>query len=195
MQNTVHSLFPAGVCLSQWNPHDLVLAEQIREYCLATVKEVYGFDYREDWHRDLDSLLLGEASDYAHGQRGCMLVLQNEKGEVIGTAGMRGLFWKPNMVEMFQERYGDCQQVASNWRMYIRADYRKQGMGKILVTLREMAAIRYGYTRMYLHCDINAIRLRNHWEVLGFSNFCNEGQTAHYDKELSERMFELKKAS
>lgn len=182
--NTPRPLIPTGLTISQWDPADLALAAQIRTFCLQMVKEVYGFDYNPDWHLDLDSLLLGEASHYAPANRGCMLVVRTASGEVVGTAGMRGLFWKTNMVEMFKDRYGDCQHIASNWRMYIHPAHRKQGMGKVLVALREMAAIGFGYTTTYLHCDINATRLRNHWEELGFTNFINEGQTAHYDKPL-----------
>ncbi len=178
-------LLAKGVTLSQWDSSDQTTAQEIRSFCLAMVKEVYGFDYNPDWHQDLDSLLEGEASHYTAANRGCMFVLRSPQGEVIGTAGMRGLFWKPNMVEKFRERYGDCQQIASNWRMYIHPAYRGQGMGKSLVTLRELAAVNYGYHTMYLHCDIAALKLRNHWETLGFVNFANDIKTSHYDKPLA----------
>ena len=178
------TLLPTGVRLSQWHPSQREFAESLRQYCLNMIQEVYGYDYRQDWHRDLDSLLSGDQSDYSPNQRGCMLVLQNEMNEIIGTAGMRGLFTQPKMLERFPIRFKNANTVASNCRMYIRADYRRLGMSKILIALRELAAQRYGYSTLYLHCDINAHRLRQHWESFGFENFCNEDQTSHYDKSI-----------
>lgn len=177
-------LIPAGLTICQLSPADTALAKACREFCLRMIKLTYGYDYTPEWHVDLDSLLQGEASHYSAANRGAFFVVRDEGGNVVGTCGMRGLRWKPNMVEQFKDRYGDAENVGSNWRMYVDPAWRKQGLGSVLIALRQQAAAKYGYHTLYIHCDINAARLRAYWETQGFRLIGTDEDIAHYDKPL-----------
>lgn len=96
-----------------------------RAFCLDAIKEFYDFDYRPDWHADLDSLLLpAPQNHYSASNRGAFC---DADGSLVATAGIRRLGWKPQLVTAFAERCPEPEAVSSLWRVYVRADQRGCG--------------------------------------------------------------------
>lgn len=156
-----------------------------REFCLATIQEFYGFDYRADWHADLDGLLLApERNHYSRHNRGAFWTLSDAAGEIVGTAGIRHLAWKPNVLAMFPDRYPCGEEVASLWRVYVRKDRRGQGLGRWLAGLSERAALELGYPAMYLHATSDAHATLAFWQAVGYRFVGICPTSTHYDKRL-----------
>jgi GNAT superfamily N-acetyltransferase len=174
---------PPGLTLTKL-AHDPVLAEDCRRFCLSAIKATYGYGYTPEWHADLDSLRNGDASHYAACNRGAFFVLRDAEGRVVGTAGVRGLRHNPGIATLFADRYPDIDRVAFNCRLYLDPAWRRQGLGRMLIGLRESAARGMGYATVYIHCDARAERLRRYWLREGFRLITDAGGVAHYDKPL-----------
>jgi GNAT superfamily N-acetyltransferase len=160
-------------------------AARARQFCLDVIKEFYGFDYRPDWHGDLDSLLLPAAGNHFSSlHRGAFWIVENRKGEIVATTGIRHLGWKPNCVALFSDLYGDGTGIASLWRQYVRKDMRGCGLGKKLAALCENEARGRGYERMYLHASSNASATVGFWKSSGYVAIADDGETIHFDKYL-----------
>lgn len=156
-----------------------------RQFCLETIKEHYGFDYNPDWHFDIDSLLRPEADNhYAEQNRGIFWVVTNEKAELLATIGVRGLWFKPALVEAFRERYPEPEKVGSLWRLYVRKDQRGQGLGTKLNRLVEEESLKLGYTNMYLHATSDAVATIAFWKSVGYESIGEWDQSTHFDKKL-----------
>jgi GNAT superfamily N-acetyltransferase len=174
---------PTGLLLCQLGD-DPALAEDCRRFCLSAIKSTYGYDYTPAWHADLDSLRRGEESHYAAANRGAFFMLRDGERRVVGTAGVRGLRYNPGIAGMLAHRYPDIDRVAFNCRLYVDTAWRRQGLGRILIALREEAARRMGYVILYIHCDAKAERLRQYWLRQGFQLISAANGVAHYDKPL-----------
>jgi GNAT superfamily N-acetyltransferase len=111
-------------------------------------------------------------------------VIRDPQGGVVGTAGMRGLRCNPGLADMFARRYPRIDRVAFNCRLYVAPAWRGQGLGRILIALREQTARQMDYATVYLHCNANAERLRRYWLAQGFRLIHESGEVAHYDKAL-----------
>src|SRR5688572_19167075 len=72
-----------GLTLSQFED-DRSLAEDCRRFCLRTIRSTYGYDYRPEWHDDLDSLREPAACHYTASNRGVFFVLRDADGHVVG---------------------------------------------------------------------------------------------------------------
>ena len=177
------SIHPA-LTLTRLEEDSPALADDCRRFCLRIIKLTYGYDYRPDWHDDLDSLREGEASHYAPGNRGAFFAVRDAKGNVVGTAGMRGLSYRPIIAALFTRRYPDIERVAFNGRVYVDPAWRKHGLGRLLIGVRENAARSMGYATLYHHCDAKAERLRQYWIGQGFRLVAEGDAVAHYDKAL-----------
>lgn len=156
---------------------------EVRQFCLDTIKEFYGFDYRRDWHIDLDTLLLPAIENhYSRRHRGAFWALRDTRGDVIATVGFRHLAWKPNVIEMFPHRYTRGEDIASLWRLYVRKDQRGHGLGRWLTKLCEAEAHRIGYGTMYLHASSDALATLAFWQAVGY-HFVGTCETStHFDK-------------
>jgi len=65
---------PHGLTLSPLRDEPGPQHAEARAFCLAVIKEFYGFDYNPDWHADLDGLLLSsEQNRYSRLNRGAFL--------------------------------------------------------------------------------------------------------------------------
>jgi GNAT superfamily N-acetyltransferase len=176
---------PAGLTLAQLREDSSRDHAQARQFCLDTIKEFYGFEYRRDWHVDLDSLLLpATANHYSRHHRGAFWILRNQAGEIAATAAIRHLGWKPNIVTMFPERYPRGEDIASIWRVYVRKDLRRHGLGRWLTALCEQEATRLGYRAMYLHCTTDALATVAFWQSVGYRIIEADAETTHLDKRL-----------
>ncbi|TKW61651.1 MAG: GNAT family N-acetyltransferase [Blastochloris viridis] len=185
MQNPSHALLAPGLTISQWHPSQTQAGEEARTFCLSVIKDTYGYDYRPDWHADLDSFAKGEESRYSPANGGAFFIIRNHDGEIIGTGGIYSMVHKPNFIELFgKQRYGDVSQTACMGRTYLKKEYRGNALSRTLVPMLEMAAKANGYTRMSLDCEASADRLRRHWESFGFTDFLIDGPTAFYDKRI-----------
>jgi GNAT superfamily N-acetyltransferase len=174
---------PHGLSVSQLPEQPGAEHAATRTFCLDTIREFYGVKYRPDWHDDLDSLLQPrEANHYATYHRGGFWVLRNAEGIIIGTAGVRGLKWKPALIEAF---YDQADAIASLWRVYVRRDLRGCGIGRWLNALAEREAARMRYTTMYLHASADARATIVFWRSAGYRQIADTGADLHFDKELS----------
>ena len=171
-----------GITLCQLDKHTspatLALA---RAHCLSAIQDAYGYDYRPDWHWDLDSLLTPEHSPYFCGRNGAFFILSGGDQAVIGTAGIRCLSSSPSILESYGARYPRPTEVAYLCRVYVDRQHRKQGLGDYLTKLCRQGARDRGYQAIYFHCDRRALRLRAYWESLGFTCFAEDDMSAHYD--------------
>lgn len=177
-------LLAPGLTVTRWQPHMAALGGQARTFCLSTIKDTYGYDYRPDWHADLDSLTQGESSRYNPASGGVFLVVQNLNGDIVGTGGAYSLTHKPHFIALFGGKYANPAQVACMGRTYLQKQYRGNALSRTLVPMLEAAAAGYGYTHMCLDCEASAARLRNHWESFGFTTVIEDGSTAFYDKSV-----------
>jgi len=160
-----------------------------RQFCLDVIKEFYGFDYRPDWHGDLDSLLLPPVGNHFSSlHRGAFWIVENGQGEIIATTGIRHLGWKPNCASLFSDLYGDGTGIASLWRQYVRKDLRGLGLGKTLAALCEREALIRGYERMYLHASSDASATVGFWKSRRYAAIADDGETIHFDKLLTRRL-------
>ena len=184
MHNPGHSLLAPGLTISQWHPSQLKEGTEARTYCLSVIKDTYGYDYRPDWHADLDSLTQGEESRYNPAKGGAFFIIRNHAGEIIGTGGIASMAYKPHFIELFGSRYQQPEKVAVMGRTYLKKEYRGNALSRTLVPMLEMAAVANGYTHMNLDCEAAADRLRRHWESFGFTTILINGSTAHYDKSV-----------
>jgi GNAT superfamily N-acetyltransferase len=176
---------PAGLRLAQLPEALSPDHAEARQFCLDTIKEFYGFDYRPDWHEDLDSLLLpATGNQYSRHHRGAFWILRNQAGEIAATAAVRHLGWKPNIVTMFRERYPRGEDIASIWRVYVREDLRRRGLGRWLTALCEKEATRLGYRAMYLHATSDALATVAFWQSVGYGIIEADQTTTHFEKRL-----------
>ena len=170
----------------QYRALDTSEAQHARVFCLQIIKEEYGFEYRPDWHEDLD--LLGTKKDlYAPQKRGLFLIARDD-GKIIGTGGLRSLITKPLFFERFKDRYKGLS-VASLWRVYVNVRERSKGIGTQLVQLLEAEAKKREYTRIYLHTSRKNPSAVRFWIEKGYKIFLeedNEEKTVHMDKELTK---------
>lgn len=177
---------PQDITLSQLDkdtPRDRLV--EVRAYCLDAIKDAYGYDYRPDWHWDLDSLFTPAHSPYFCEQNGAFYMLQAEDRAFIGTAAIRCLSSSPNIVERYGARYPAPKSVAYLCRVYVHRQHRKQGLGDALTRLCRQTAHRRDYQAIYFHCDRKARRLRIYWESLGFTCFAEDDMSAHYEASLT----------
>lgn len=176
---------PQGLSLALLNDEPGPMHTAARQFCLDVIKEFYGFDYRPDWHADIDSLLLPAAGNhYSSLNRGAFWVLLDSQGNIRATAGIRHLGWKPAILAAFAHRYGDGRDVASLWRVYVRKEHRGQGLGNWLNALSEREAMRLGFARMYLHASSDAAATLGFWRARGYENIGEFGDSIHFDKLL-----------
>lgn len=179
---------PAGYTLLRLADQPSSVHAAARKFCLDTIKEFYGFDYRREWHVDLDSLLLaGAENHYSAQSRGAFWLLYDAAGAIAGSGGIRHLGWKPNLIEMFAGRYPHPEEVASLWRVYVRRDLRGQGLGSWLARLAEEEAARMGYDTMYLHATSDALATLAFWRSVGYRVIeAPPSDSTHFDKLLPQ---------
>ena len=161
-----------------------VSPKQVRVFCLQIIKEVYGYDYRPDWHVDLDSLLQ-KNGEYSEKQNGAFFVALDNK-QLVGTIGIKSLLTKTTLLKKFP-RYGDGKSIGSIWRAYVDKDYRGKGIGKKLVEFAEKFSKDNGHKKIYLHTsklNPNAVAF---WQKRGYEIILEDtdpDQTIHLEKPL-----------
>ena len=156
-----------------------------REFCLAVIKQHYGFDYRQDWHGDLDSLLLSpEKNHYSAANRGAFWTLKAPHGAIAATAAIKVLSWQPTVLADIGPRYSDISKTATLVRAYVAKERRGGGIGKWLNELCESHARASGYSLMYLHASTDAPATIAFWKRCGYVEFGAFGFSTHFDKPL-----------
>lgn len=156
-----------------------------RRFCLDVIKEFYGTDYRPDWHADLDSLTSDDPRCWFSSQNsGAFWVVQDAVGDIIATAGLYILRWKPNLVAALAGRYPEPETIPQLVRVYVRGDQRGRGIGVWLHELAEAEIIQRGDRILYLHASAGTPATLKFWLGRGFAEFANAEGTAHFDKSL-----------
>ena len=159
-----------------------------RTFCLAVIKEFYGFDYRPDWHGDLDSLEKpAAASHFSTPNRGAFWTLRGPDGRLAATTAVKRLAWHPNVLEALPGRYPRPETVATLMRAYVRKDLRGAGIGRFLNVLCETEARRLGYATLYLHANSDTPATIAFWTARGYAPIGSFGVSTHFDKPLTPR--------
>lgn len=158
---------------------------EARRFCLDVIKAFYGFDYRQDWHADLDSLVADdEACWFSAANRGVFWVLRDDWDRIVATAALYTLDRKPGLAKAFANRYPDAGEIPQLVRVYVAAERRGQGIGGWLSDLAEAEAVRLGFRTLYLHASAETPATLAFWRSRGFAEFANGDGTAHFDKRL-----------
>lgn len=126
--------------------------QDARSFCLITIKEVYGIDYRREWHQDLDDMLR-EQNVYLPQNKGWFVIVRDETGRLVACAGLRSLATRPNLAERFSDRWPDPSNVGALWRSYVAPECRGQGLGTMMKERRLEKARELGYQHAYLHAS------------------------------------------
>ncbi|MBI1774130.1 MAG: GNAT family N-acetyltransferase [Proteobacteria bacterium] len=178
---------PEGLVLRRLADRSTAAHTEARAFCLDVIKEFYGFDYRADWHEDLDSLCGSSAKNhYSTVNLGAFWTLSLSDGAIVAAAGVRAITWKPRIVDAYAERYESVERVGSLWRVYVRKDRRRRGLGSWLARLAEVEARRLGFSVMYLHANADAAATIAFWEACGYVLFESRDMTAHMDKPIAD---------
>jgi GNAT superfamily N-acetyltransferase len=160
----------------------------VRLFCLTTIREAFGYDYRPDWHADLDELV-DPVHGYHPARRGAFLVAR-WGGEIVACGGLRSLITSRLLVARFVPRYGDARSVGSIWRVYVRPELRSRGLGSRLALGLELEASRHGYDRLYLHTSARTPRSVAFWQRQGYEPFSHDAgsfdSTIHLDKHVGD---------
>lgn len=160
---------------------------EARAFCLAVIKEAYGFDYRADWHADLDSLCLPSlANHYAAENRGGFWAARDNTGALVATIGVKRLDWQPALSARLAPRYPRAGEIGAVSRAYVRADLRGQGLGARLTALCVEAARAMGYRTLYLHTNSDAEAAQRFWRSQGWLAFDTFGISTHFERHLAE---------
>jgi GNAT superfamily N-acetyltransferase len=176
---------PAGLTLYRLSDTPGPDHTAARAFCLGVIKEFYGFDYRPDWHGDLDSLKKPAAQcHFSAANRGAFWTLTDAGGNIVATTGIKTLSWHPNVLESLPGRYPRPDTVATLMRAYVRKDLRGSGIGRYLNTLCEGEARRLGYTTLYLHASSDTPATIAFWTKRGYAPIGAFGFSTHFDKPL-----------
>lgn len=177
---------PRGLALTSCDGASVHERELARQFCLDLIKEVYGTDYRPDWHADLDSLAGDEQLSWFSPHRGgAFWTIRTDNLGIVASAGLYRLDWKPSLLASLPGRYQNPTAVAQLVRVYIREDFRGRGLGRRLAAFAESEARRLGYSTLYLHADSGTPATIAFWLASGFSRFASGDGTTHFDKPIS----------
>jgi len=155
-----------------------------RDFCLHTIKEVYGISYNSEWHSDLDAM--GRAENiYLPSRRGWFIMVYDSNDNIIACAGLRALSSRPNLYEKFRILWSDPENVGALWRSYVAKDYRGGGIGKMMKERRIHKAKELGYTHLYLHASRANKTAIVFGKKYGFSVFQEEPDgTVHMKRDI-----------
>ena len=177
---------PAGLQLSRLPDRPDAAHAAARAFCLEVIREFYGFEYREDWHADLDSLRLPAAENqFSTANRGAFWTLTAADGAIVATTGIKRLTWQPKIVAALADRYPHPERVATLVRAYVRKDQRGRGLGRWLNHLCEAEARRLGFADLYLHASSDAPATIGFWKANGYTDIGEFGFSTHFDKRLA----------
>lgn len=176
--------FPEGFVLYRLPERPGVLHAQARRFCLDVIKEFYGIDYRQDWHGDLDSLLLhDQRNQYSRSNRGAFWIVSEAcSGAIAATAAIKGMAWKSALATQLAGRYPDMDRIGSVWRVYVHRNRRGAGLGRALNAVMDRQARRFGYSRLYLHAEEDADATIGFWKSAGYRPFKTFASSVHMDK-------------
>lgn len=176
---------PAGLSINRLSDTPGAEHTAARAFCLGVINEFYGFDYRPDWHGDLDSLERPAGQcHFSAVNRGAFWTLTDASGNIAATTGIKQLTWHPNVLESLQGRYSKPETVATLMRAYVRKDLRDSGIGRYLNALCESEARRLGYATLYLHANSDTPATIAFWTARGYQPIGAFGFSTHFDKPL-----------
>jgi len=162
--------------------------QDTRAFCLETIKEVYGIDYRAGWHQDLDDMLTSQ-NVYLPQNKGWFIAIRDENNKLVACAGLRSLATRPNLAERFLSRWPDPTSVGALWRSYVATDYRGQGLGTAMKQRRLAKAREMGYEHAYLHASKSNPVAIAFGKKFGFTEFAQDPDgTVHMFATLSGDM-------
>lgn len=160
------------------------LADQVKRFCLAVIKESYNYDYQKDWAYDLDNLF--KVNDYyCENLRGSFFVA-TINDEVVATAAIRSLSGAPDILNSMAKYFINPQEVAMVTRVYVKKELRGQNIGQKIYQLLEEDALLKNYSMMYLNAS-KVPDAVSFWQKMAYQGIETEDdvyQTTHMKKNL-----------
>lgn len=114
----------------------------VKEFLLRIIKDDFGYNFNPEWHWDIDKL----TETYLENKNSAFYVAKIDN-RIIGTIGVRP--YDKNYQE-FRDIY-DNKNTLSIWRHYISKEFRRQGIGKLLLNQIELFAKKKNFKYIYLH--------------------------------------------
>jgi GNAT superfamily N-acetyltransferase len=160
------------------------LLEDAKSFCLSVIKEVYDYHYQKEWAYDLDYLF--KTNDFYTDDKKGLFVIALINDEIVATAAIRSLNSAPDISEKLKDRFINTKEVAIINRVYVKKEYRGQGVGKKIYDFLENEALFYNYSILYLNASKKTDAL-SFWKKNGYQDFLTEPdiyQTTHLEKYL-----------
>jgi GNAT superfamily N-acetyltransferase len=162
---------------------------QAREHILRVVRDDLGYDYRREWHWDIDDM----QGVYVDNPRQALFVaVEDDSSEIIGTTSVVNV--GPNVPPhplWIAERYSG-PHAAQLLRVYIARDHRRRGVARRLVQCaRQFVAVDGGYTTIYLHTNASVPGAEAFWRSMpttliydGRGNTDGYSEAVHFELSL-----------
>jgi GNAT superfamily N-acetyltransferase len=136
----------------------------VREHVLRVSRDDIGFEYRPEWHWDVDDL----QGTYVDNPRHALFVaIEADTGTLLGTTSIVNVGPKsPPHPEWLAERY-NAPDVAQLLRVYIVRQARRRGIARALVAeARQFTADEGGYRTLYLHTNASVPGAEAFWRAM-----------------------------
>ncbi|NPV28105.1 MAG: GNAT family N-acetyltransferase [Firmicutes bacterium] len=154
-------------------------AQEVAEFAIRSIKEVYGREIRPDWDRDL----LEFQKVYLETPGNTFLTAYAEDDKIVGALAVRRYDGRIRILDGFY----DLKATAELSRCYVDRKYRRRGIGSLLVKEAEQFSRGAGYKVIYLHTHMYLPGAFEFWHSQGFKLRLDEGgpqQTVHMEKFL-----------
>ncbi|MFN8632984.1 MAG: GNAT family N-acetyltransferase [Chloroflexota bacterium] len=104
--------------------------DEARALMIRVIALDYGYDYRANWHEDVDDL---QGFYLDHPRQTLLVAIDDGTGQVVGTAGVRVLrITSPPHPAEILARY-DRERTAELTRVFVLPEARRRGIGRVLV--------------------------------------------------------------
>lgn len=158
-----------------------------RALMLDTFYREFGYGYVPAWHDDVVAI---EAT-YLDHPRHALIVAATPDGEVVGTTALhsRGPAHPPHPAWL-AEAY-PSGLTAQLVRVYVRADHRRHGLARRMVSLAtEFASAEGGYQHLYLHTNVDIPGAEPFWRSLA-TEVCDARTTGEHGAGVATVHFEI----
>jgi sarcosine oxidase, subunit beta len=135
-----------------------------RALMLRVFEEDFGYGYKPEFHADVDDM---QAVYIDHPRHTLIVAVDDDTGEVVGTAGVRSGGLKPEFNPSWLVARYDPQRTAQLVRVYVARGYRGAGVARALVerTMRFVAE-NGTYSVLALHSDPRSPGAERFWRSM-----------------------------
>jgi GNAT superfamily N-acetyltransferase len=157
-----------GLTIRSLEPADFIA---VREHILRVTREDLGYDYRPEWHWDLDDL---QGVYVDHPRQALFLAVDDGTGDLVGTTSVVNV--GPNAPPhpiWLAERYNG-PTIAQLLRVYVARSHRRRGVAHGLVeSARRFVAQAGGYETIYLHTNASVPGAEAFWRAMPTTLVCD----------------------